>query len=567
MLPSYVLRVKVGLLAALVLALPSAAGASFPGANGRLVFTQWTPKTDRFSQPSAFLCTAAPDGSTQSRITGELDDRLVVRDGQPAFSPDGSRLVFIRSDFSSIFGALWTASANGGGAVQLHGRGASDPSWSPDGRRIYYSETADLHWISPAGGSPIRLTATTARAELMPEMSADGQLVYVETDVSGPAPRNLVVADGQAATPRTLVSIESLRYPSWSPDSSTIVFAAPDGIWTISANGHSLRRIREHGEEPQYSPDGMRIAFAEEGDLWTMAPDGSDARRVTETPLDEMHPTWQPAAAAVPAAGPRPCAIAGTRGDDVLVGTDERDIFAGGAGDDVIRALGGNDIVIDGEGNDRIDAGDGDDLVFHEAGRNDIAAGAGNDHVSAHRGLGIVDDAQVIAGGGGNDDLSGGRAGDRIDGGEGNDLISGLRGPDVIFAGPGADRARGNRGDDYLDGGLGDDVLFGGITTDLPRHYDGYDVLLGRGGDDRLAGGWQKDRLFGGAGADRLRGGPHADRLVGDAGHDDLGGETGDDLLLARDGTRDVLWGGPGFDRATTDHVDRRAGIERLLRR
>lgn len=137
----------------------------------------------------------------------------------------------------------------------------------------------------------------------------------------------------------------------------------------------------------------------------------------------------------------------------------------------------------------------------------------------------------------------------------------------MIFAGPGNDRVRGNRGDDYVDGGLGDDVLFGGITSGPPRRDDGYDVLLGRAGDDRLAGGWQKDGLFGGPGADRLRGGPHGDRLVGEAGPDDVAGETGDDLLLARDRTRDVLWGGPGFDRATIDRVDRRAGIERLLPR
>jgi Ca2+-binding RTX toxin-like protein len=559
---------KAGLLAALlVLALPSGAGAGFPGANGRLVFTQWAPMTDRFDPPAAFLCTAAPDGGTQSRITGELDDRVVLRDGQPAFSADGSRVVFVRSGISSIFGPLWIATADGSNASQLHGGAASDPAWSPDGRRIYFSEHADLHWISPAGGPSTRLTATAARAELMPEASADGRLVYVETDATAPGPRNLVVADGEAAAPRTLVTIESLRHPSWAPDASTIVFAATDGIWTIGADGRSLRRIREHGEEPQYSPDGTRIAFVDQGDIWTMAPDGTNVRSVTETPFNEMHPTWQRAGGAVAAAGARPCVIAGTRGDDVLVGTNERDIFAGGAGDDVISALGGNDVVIDGDGDDRIDLGDGDDLVFHVAGRNDIAGGAGNDHVSADRNHPIVDEPQVIAGGDGDDELAGGRGRDRIDAGAGDDVISGFRGPDVIFAGPGDDRARGNRGDDYVDGGAGDDVLFGGLTAGPPSDYDGYDVLLGRAGNDRLAGGWQKDRLFGGPGADRLRGGPHADRLVGDAGHDDVGGETGDDLLLARDGTRDVLWGGPGFDRATTDHVDRRAGIERLLRR
>ena len=559
---------KVRLLAVvLVLAVPSGAGAAFPGGTGRLVFTQWTPATDRFSTPSAFLCTAGPDGAAQSRITGgEFDAPTVVRDGQPAFSPEGSRVVFVRSGVSSIFGPLWIASADGRGAAELHAGGASDPAWSADGRHVYFSQGADLYRIPADGGAPTRLTATTARAELMPEASADGRLVYVDADAAAPGPRSLVVADADAGSPRTLLTAASLRHPSWSPDASAVVFAADDGIWTIGADGRSLRRVRDRGEEPQFSPDGARIAFVERGDVWTIAPDGTDERRVTETPVDEMHPTWQRAGAAVQAAGARPCVLAGTRGDDVLVGTEGRDIFAGGAGDDDVRGLGGNDVVIDGDGDDTIDAGDGDDLVFFVSGRNEIAAGPGDDHVSAHRGAATVDTPQTVSGGEGDDELSGSQGADRITGEAGNDVISGLRGPDLIFGGPGNDRARGNRGDDYLDGGGGDDVLFGGEISGLPREYDGYDVLLGRAGDDRLAGGWQKDRLFGGVGADRLRGGAHADHLAGGAGRDDVAGEAGDDLLLDRDGARDVLSGGPGFDRARRDRVDRARGIERLLR-
>ena len=47
------------------------------------------------------------------------------------------------------------------------------------------------------------------------------------------------------------------------------------------------------------------------------------------------------------------------------------------------------------------------------------------------------------------------------------------------------------------------------------------------------------------------------DRYVGDGG---------DDLFLTRDGRRETLTGGPGFDRARLDPTDRRFGVERAIR-
>ena len=41
-------------------------------------------------------------------------------------------------------------------------------------------------------------------------------------------------------------------------------------------------------------------------------------------------------------------------------------------------------------------------------------------------------------------------------------------------------------------------------------------------------------------------------------------GDGGDDLMLARDRRRETVSGGPGFDRARLDPVDRRIGVERV---
>jgi D-alanyl-D-alanine carboxypeptidase len=76
---------------------------------------------------------------------------------------------------------------------------------------------------------------------------------------------------------------------------------------------------------------------------------------------------------------------------------------------------------------------------------------------------------------GGDDALTGGRAGDRIDGGAGDD------------------RARGAGGDDLVLGGGGADLLIGGTGADHLRGGGGGDLLAGRAGVDFLVGGVGRD--------------------------------------------------------------------------
>jgi len=92
----------------------------------------------------------------------------------------------------------------------------------------------------------------------------------------------------------------------------------------------------------------------------------------------------------------------------------------------------------------------------------------------------------------------------------------------------------------------------GRLTTVPPAFYAGTsraetisgskanDVLLGRGGNDVL---------YGRGGNDVLRGG------------------TGNDRLYARDGVRETVNGGPGFDEAWLDRLDVARNVERVHRR
>jgi len=107
-------------------------------------------------------------------------------------------------------------------------------------------------------------------------------------------------------------------------------------------------------------------------------------------------------------------------------------------------------------------------------------------------------------------------------------------------------------------------------TVVPPANYvgsSGADTLRGTSRNDNLSGMSGNDTMSGGDGNDVLRGGAGNDRLAGGRGRDVLLGGRGDDRLSARDGERDTVDGGPGFDRAWVDRNDVVRNVERVYRR
>ena len=111
------------------------------------------------------------------------------------------------------------------------------------------------------------------------------------------------------------------------------------------------------------------------------------------------------------------CTITGTRGDDRLRGTAERDVICALAGDDFVNGRGGNDLICGSDSGDDIFGGRGDDRILGGGAVDDLRGGAGNDRLRG----GAYDD--YLYGGFGHDRLFG--EGDKLrqDGVYGDRLI------------------------------------------------------------------------------------------------------------------------------------------------
>jgi Ca2+-binding RTX toxin-like protein len=91
----------------------------------------------------------------------------------------------------------------------------------------------------------------------------------------------------------------------------------------------------------------------------------------------------------------------------------------------------------------------------------------------------------------------------------------------------------------------------------------GPDLLAGTPARDVICGLGGGDVIDAGPGNDIIRGGPGNDKLVGGPGRDSIEGGAGNDVILAWDGQRDFVDGGPGRDRAWVDRtLDRVRAVE-----
>jgi dipeptidyl aminopeptidase/acylaminoacyl peptidase len=144
------------------------------------------------------LALAAP-AAAQSRRAPTVDDLLdLVQVSAPAIAPDGSRLLFSRSELAKWTenkreATIWIVNADGTDARQLLGSDKDrNAAWSPDGRQVAFLSTRDQEgqrdapgaqiWLLPmAGGEATKLTDLTTGVRAF-RWTDDGARIFFVAD-------------------------------------------------------------------------------------------------------------------------------------------------------------------------------------------------------------------------------------------------------------------------------------------------------------------------------------------------------------------------------------------------
>jgi hypothetical protein len=182
----------------------------------------------------------------------------------------------------------------------------------------------------------------------------------------------------------------------------------------------------------------------------------------------------------------------GTPAGEVLVGTEDDDVFDGRCGADTLIGGAGDDLYLVSDQRDRIVevTGGGFDTVWADtsytlsAELEALGLVGGADHAGTGNGLGNL--------------LSGNRGDNRLDGKAGDDVLLGNAGDDTLIGGAGLDALDGGLGEDRIEDGEGAGFIAGGAGNDSIRLASGADVIAFNRGDgtDRVEGGdGQNDTL------------------------------------------------------------------------
>lgn len=291
------------------------AQATFPAANGRIVFSDFTTGqlytinpdgtglfqvTHLRGSAQAFGATWAPNGKRlafSSDVTGEIrihtirvdgthsrlvaHDRPGFRDFTPRYTPDGKTIVFSRCKPDDGVCAIWAMAGNGSHkrALTPFREGEDEtvdfyPSVSPDGARVAFGR-----------------------------FFADGFLARVFVmSINGRNPH--------AVTRPVLEGCS----PDWSPDGRRVLFfsncARPNNqIYVVRPNGEGLKQLTDppypqNDFSGSFAPEGDKIAFSTDRghpdfcctDLAVMNADGTGLRKISLPGLPgAIDPVWGPA--------------------------------------------------------------------------------------------------------------------------------------------------------------------------------------------------------------------------------------------------------------------------------
>jgi Tol biopolymer transport system component len=288
-------------------------------------YSQIAFASDRTGLPQIYLMNF--DGSDSQQLTNMSGGAC-----QPAWSPDGARLVFIspcqkRADqYPAAMMYVINADGTGVDPLATGGNGDFDPAWSPDGSRIAFTSLRDgsrqIYVLNLDDNSVTPLTEASGDVRkpdwsLQPAWSPSGmQIVY-----TGHAPLTntlqIWVMSDTGSSPMFLIPRGPTYWnflPDWSPDGKTILFSETIGDqqlgWLMlfdyehqTADAVHLR-MQAYGTHSDYSPDGIWVTYEStdiqdserhDYDIYLVKADGTGIiSRLTDAITMEFDAAWRP---------------------------------------------------------------------------------------------------------------------------------------------------------------------------------------------------------------------------------------------------------------------------------
>jgi Tol biopolymer transport system component len=253
---------RIGLSGGTPSRLPLSESASEPAwAAGRLVFSShvsdaniWQVTLDGKAAPMRIIASTKMDVN-------------------PQFSPDGKQIAF--SSNRSGFEEVWVAQADGASPRPLtsfRGPATGTPRWSPDGRAIALNSMVNGQWeifVIQADGSGLRRLTDHPAQDVVPSWSKDGRWIYFSSNRRGSG-------GGTAGTYQVWkVDAAGGEPQQVTADGGFVAFEAPDGRLYYTKTNAVTSSLWESGREVIPAVMGRAFQVAAEG-LYFVPPPGRE---------------------------------------------------------------------------------------------------------------------------------------------------------------------------------------------------------------------------------------------------------------------------------------------------
>ena len=205
------------------------------------------------------------DAEELERVTEpETSDQAV------AYSPDGSRILFLRAgepDEPDGTMHVLVVATDGSGTVRLDPPGTTSgfggQSWSPDGRQVAIVASKGDFWHGSNAVFVVDADGTHARRitpwndTLSAQWSPDGNWIALDMSDVHAGLRDLFVVHPDGSELTRVTSTEDGRSsfaPTWSPDGRALLFARREiddrtNLWVVNADGSAMSQVTDSPAE------------------------------------------------------------------------------------------------------------------------------------------------------------------------------------------------------------------------------------------------------------------------------------------------------------------------------
>lgn len=267
-------------------------------------------KSERLTGSSVegpFIYTIPVAGGKVKRLTDSTS-------GQPAFSPNGKKIAFVKyytSEEGQLRGSLWVIPAAGGTPMHISDSDfekVKGPVWSPDGKMIAFTSSVGESAImeicrvpvsenGEALASPTKIKLPLNTLDILAGWTPDNKIGVFLHDPDSWAIYSVPASGGK---PVQVTTSGWTTHPQWSPDGERIYFRWGGGaIASVPSHGGKLSIVQIQtpvglvypGSGNAVSPDGKQIVFCSESvNIHTIPIDGGEPKQITRG----RFPCWSP---------------------------------------------------------------------------------------------------------------------------------------------------------------------------------------------------------------------------------------------------------------------------------